>query len=198
MVNVDDRNPDLGQKVPGKNLHVTGQHYEVDVAPQQLKDLLLSPGLIRTLLRWHVEEGDTEGAHVLGRVRVVGNHHGNADRQLTTTTTPQQIQQAVVLFRSQDRHALGNRLITQFPVQPERAQSRVDILAKSGHCNSEARLVEDHSLEKLPTASFICVLVEGDNIAPVASKHAGNSGNDSSGVWTVNRQTSVILGEGKR
>lgn len=64
-----------------------------------------------------MEEGDPERTDILGGVHMVGNDHRNRHRQFPATPTPQKVKEAMVLFRGEDSHPLGNGLVPQVPFQ---------------------------------------------------------------------------------
>ena len=98
--------PTFGEELLGEDLHVARQHHQIDVAAQQIEQALFGfcPNVLR---RGDMKEWHPERPHLIGEVGMVGDHHRHRHVQLTATVAPQQIKQAVVLLRRQDRDAFG-------------------------------------------------------------------------------------------
>ena len=103
-----------------EDLHVAGQHHQIDVAAQQIELTLfgLCPNVFR---RRDMKEWHAEGPNLIGEVGMVGDHHRHRHVELTASVAPQQIQQAVILFRGQDRDAFGLGRLGQPEVHVEPA-----------------------------------------------------------------------------
>ncbi len=97
--------PDVLQEVVGDDLHVAGEDDQVDVALQQAQ--MLGLRLLLVAAHGDVEEGDAELAHVLGEVGVVGDDHRDVHVELSAAVTPEQLEQAVIRLRREDRHPLA-------------------------------------------------------------------------------------------
>jgi hypothetical protein len=129
VVDVDQRAPGLAEEGRADDLHVAGEHDEVDVAAQQLE---LPPlGLVPVVPgRGNVEVRHPEGADRVGQVGVVGEHHHHRHVELAPAAAPQQVQHAVVGLGHHDRHAL----------RPGRLDQRELHVEQRGHLGVEGAL----------------------------------------------------------
>ncbi len=106
IMDVDRRHPHPLQEVAAEDLHIARQHQQLGIAAQELEQSHL--GLLLAALRHrHVVEGDSRGERLGLDVGVVGDHRHDLRVQLTTTPTPQQVQQAMVMAGDEDRDALA-------------------------------------------------------------------------------------------
>ena len=118
VVDVDHRTTHLGEELRREDLHVPGQHHQIDVAAQQLELALL--GLDPNILgRRHVKERHRERADLIGEIGMVGDHHHDRHVELTATIAPQQVEQAVIFLGRHDRDAFGFRSLGQPEVHVE-------------------------------------------------------------------------------
>ena len=167
VVDVDHRHADLVEEVLGDDLHVAGQHDEVDVALDQLQDPRLGGGLVRPL-RGDVEERDAERADVFGGVGVVGDHHRDRHRQLAAAVPPEQLEKAVIRRGGQDRHPLRDGLVREGPLQPERGHGLGQVGLDLGHRCGQIGAVEHDPLEEVAAVGIIGVLIQLHDVARVA------------------------------
>lgn len=195
VVDVDHRHPELLEELRREDLHVTREHHEVDVADEELQDLLLRRRLVGSRDRRHVEERHAEAPHVLGGRRVIGDHHRDADGQVAAAVPPQQVEQAVVLLRGEDRHALGDGLVGQRPLERERVEGRRDVSLDRRTIGREVGPVEDDALEVRAPAVVVAELVERDDVPADARDHRRDGGDDARLVAAVHDQTRVVGGE---
>ena len=193
-MNVDDRDSDAGDEVTGQDLHVPGEHHELGVVAQQSQVLCLGRGLVRARGR-HVEERDPEGAHLAGQIGVVGDDHGNGDRQFAVTLPPQQVEQAVIGLGREHRHPLWRRHVAQGELEAEllaEALSQVQLDPRQGHL--EVPQAEDGALEERAALRVVRVLVERHDIRAVTGEHRPDGRHDSGTVLPLHDQRGVIPG----
>ena len=88
VMDVHHRAADLSQKIGGEDLHVSGQHHQIDIAAQQLELALL--GLCADVLGGrNVDEGHPERPDLVSQVRVIGDHHRDRHLELAAAVSPQ-------------------------------------------------------------------------------------------------------------
>jgi hypothetical protein len=143
--------------------------------------------------RGHVEERHSERAHVLRRRGVIRDHHGDRDGQVAATVAPQQVEQAVILLRREDRHALGHRLVGDRPLQVEvltecARQVRLDVGERRGQVGA----VEHDPLEVRAARRVVGVLVERDDVAVVPRDQGRHRRHDPGLVAAVDDQAGVV------
>ena len=98
--------PTSGEELRRQDLHVPGQHHEIDVAAQQVE--LTTLRLVADLLgRRDVHERHAERPDLVGEIGMVRDHHHHRHVQLTAAVAPQQIEQAVIFLRRHDRDPFG-------------------------------------------------------------------------------------------
>lgn len=104
VVDVDDLARHGGAQAGGQDLHVAGEHDELDpVLPDQLQDLGLLL-LLRVLGHGQVVEFNPVALRQRRELGVVRHDHGHLDRQLARLLAEQQVVQAVPDLRHHDQH----------------------------------------------------------------------------------------------
>lgn len=112
-----------------------------------------------------MKERDPEAADLLGRVRVVGDHHGHVDRQFTAPVPPQQVEQAVIGFGGEDRDAFRHRHIAEPELQAESLRERrAEVFPDAGQDRLQVIQGEDGPLEEGTAVRIVGVLVERDDV----------------------------------
>ena len=126
MVNVDQWTAHFGEELRGEDLHVAGQHHQIDVSAQQveLATLCFHPNILG---RRHMQEWHRKRAHLIGEIGMVGDHHHDRHVELAATIAPQQIEQAVVFLGRHDCDAFRLRSLGQPEIHIE---LRGDLLTK--------------------------------------------------------------------
>ena len=89
-MDVDHRAADSVEKRRSEYLHVARQHYQIDIAAQQLQLTLFGLGA-GVAGGGDMDERHTEGPYALGQIGMVGDHHGNRHLEFAATVAPQQI-----------------------------------------------------------------------------------------------------------
>jgi hypothetical protein len=106
VVDVDDRRAHRPQERRREDLHVAGEHDQVELARQRVEQLRLGLGLGVTGDR-DVPERDVEARRLALQLAVVGDDQRDLRVQLAAPVAPQQLGQAVVVARDEDRHPLA-------------------------------------------------------------------------------------------
>jgi len=179
MVDVDDRHADLLQEGGGQDLHVAGEHDEVNVAVQQLE---LAPLGRRLGVPGHrnVLERDAERDHVRPEVGVVGDDQDRPDRQFAPALPPQQVEEAVVLTGHEERHPGGDGGVAQAELRAERARHLVGEPALDlGQPGGHAGQVELGAQKELTAGRTGRVLVGLHDVGAVAMQERGDTGDDA-------------------
>jgi hypothetical protein len=104
VMDVDDRHPHPLQEIAAEDLHVACQHEQLGIAAQELEHLRLGPSPAARLDR-HVVEGHAGRDRLLLEVVMVGDHRHDLHVELAAAPAPQQLLQAMVMARDQDREA---------------------------------------------------------------------------------------------
>jgi hypothetical protein len=115
MVNVDDRRG-LAEQPPTQDLHVLGQHHQVNSIFLQESELT---GFGCGFALWRngdVVVIDTEGAGHRFQVGVIADDQGDLGGQFSRPLPPDQIQKAVALLAGPQRNATASVGKMQFPV----------------------------------------------------------------------------------
>ena len=105
-MDVDQRHAYALEEVAREDLHVAGEDDQVGSAREELEHARLCLRLA-SLLDRHVLEGKAEGSDVCLEVRVVGDDEGDLGVELVAAPSPEQVEQAVILPRDEDRDALA-------------------------------------------------------------------------------------------
>ena len=93
-------------EVLGEDLHVAGEHDQIDPLALEQRDLALLLRGLRLLVDREDVERDTELRRDAGEVRMVRDHERDLAGQLAEPVADQQIVQAVLELRDEDRDAL--------------------------------------------------------------------------------------------
>lgn len=130
VVDVDDLAGHGGAERRREDLHVAGQHDEVDVVrAHELEDLCF---LLGFRLRRHGEvvEGDVVGRGEGREVRVVGDDQGHGDGELVGRLPEEEVVEAVPDFRDHDHHARFGGVGVEFVGHGERSCDVVEFLSE--------------------------------------------------------------------
>ena len=107
VVDVDGASLELPADRLRQDLHVAGQHHQVDLVGV---DQLEQAGVGLVLVLWaggQLLEGDAVAHHQVAEVGVVGHHHRDVDGQLPRPPAVEEVDQAVVVLRHHDDHPLA-------------------------------------------------------------------------------------------
>jgi hypothetical protein len=142
-------------------------------------------------------ETHAEALDLGAQVRVIGDHHGNIDRQLAALPAPQQFHQRVIVLRDQDRHALPVDGVGHAPVHREGpphlfVECRPQRLSR----DIETRRLEFQAQEEAPAFRIGGMLVQLSDVGTVLEQEGGNGGNDAPTVGTGDQQTGGGIGFG--
>ncbi len=158
-MDVDDRRADAIEEAARQDLHVAREHDQVEAPGEQLELALLGRGALAAV-HGDVLEARAQPAHVVAEVGVVGDHEAHLDRQLAAPPAPEQVEQAVVLARDEDRHALGRLRVDDPPLHAHRrAHLGGERVGERGTAPGEAREVELHAQEEAPALVVGRILV---------------------------------------
>jgi len=107
------------EELPGEDLHVAGEHGEVDLAGQELEHsrfrVCLAVGVHPNVIVGHAEAGD-----VTLEVWMVRDDRDHVCVKLATTPAPEEIQHAVLVARGQQRDPLRVGRVGDSPLHRER------------------------------------------------------------------------------
>jgi hypothetical protein len=188
VVDVDDRPPHRLQERRAEDLHVAGEHDEVEVVAQHVEQLGLGRRLGVAGDR-DVAERDAEARRLALQLGVVGHHERDLRVQLAATLAPQQLGQAVVVAGDQDRHPLAPLGVREAPVAAERLPHRGGELRfqRAGPCLEpvEAEL-EPH--EELTAVRVGGVLVGLQDVRPVIAQERRHLRDDPRPVGARDQQ----------
>src|SRR5690242_8595771 len=107
MVDIDDAVREVRNEVSRENLHITGEHYEIDAVFLEEFDLpalgvsLIRRGHLDLVERNAVEFGQPASAGM------VADDQGNFAGELTGSVAIEQVRIAVEMLRDEDGHASG-------------------------------------------------------------------------------------------
>ena len=112
--------------------------------------------------KWHSERPD-----LIGKVGMVRDHHGHRHVQLTTTVAPEQVQEAVVLFRGQNRDAFGFGRLCQPEIHVELAGNLLgEITLQPVARRGQPGQVEDRPLHECATGLLGGMLIQRNDVRP--------------------------------
>jgi len=117
-VDVDDRCADAREEVGREDLHVPREDAEVDTIRHQLEHPLFGLGL-RLAADRDVVVGHVERLHVAPQIRVVGDDADDRGLELTAPPAPEQVEEAMVVPRGEEHHALALAGRHEPPGHPE-------------------------------------------------------------------------------
>ncbi len=190
VVNVDDAPRPAAHEVRRQDLHVAGQHHQMDTVA--LEQFLLPRFGLR--LAVGSDRHDLEGqAEVLGRgtvVGVIGNHQHHLAGQLAQPLPQQEIIQAVGVLAAEDRHAVAPVVEVQLRVQSQGAGEDFQAQADAFGVEGEAVQRPDEAHEEALCLG-LAVLVEVQDVAAVAEDEVGQGGDDARAIGAANAQDGV-------
>ena len=185
-MDVDDPVRVPGHEVRGQDLHVPGQHHQVDAVLGQEGELL-PLGLHRASRpdRDVVERHAVEVAPPPG-VRVVADHQREVAGQFAALVAVQEVHQAVVVLRHEHGHPRAVR-----PVQPpphgeplgDRGELAVAVVA--GEVEPGQVPLDPHEEQ---AAFGVLVLVGVEDVGVVPEQEVGDGGGDALAVGAVDEQ----------
>ncbi len=192
-MDVDQRAADFGEELRGEDLHVPGQHHQIDVAAQQVELAPLGFGA-DVLGRRHMQERHRERAHLVGEVGMVGDHHHHRHVELAATVAPQQIEQAVVFLGRHDRDPFGFGGLGQPEVHVE---LRGDLLAKITFervaRGRQPGQVKDRALHERAAGLLGGMLVQRHDVGAGAGQEGADRRDQSRAVGAAQQQPADIL-----
>lgn len=139
-----------------------------------------------------MHERHTERADGLGQVGVVGHDHGDVDVELSALRTPQQLHEAVIVLRDEDRDALAAGHVVQRPLHAEALGDGRDVGFECRARRCQTVEVDDRALEEATALGVGRVLIERDDVRAVMSEHAGDGGDDAGLVVAGDEQAGGI------
>src|SRR5580765_1899354 len=118
-MDVDHGYADLLEEFGRENLHVSREDDEIDLAGEELDHarLCLCLGSRRD---WDVVIGDTEAGDIDGAVGMVREDGDNVCIELATAPAPEEVQEAMVVTRGEQRYALPFARVCKTPSHSER------------------------------------------------------------------------------
>ena len=171
--------PTRCQEVADEDLHVAREHDQVEAAGELLEHRRLG---LRLRLRRdrHVHERDAEARDVVLDVAVVGQHEPDVGVELAAAPAPQQVEQAVVLARDEDRDALAIGRVGDRPLHRERlGDLRRERPLQLGAAEVEPVEVERHAHEERPAGRVGRVLVGVEDVRAVLEQEARDGRDDA-------------------
>ena len=184
MVDVDHRHAQPLQEAAREDLHVAREHDEIDPSREQLEQLRLRLGLAAGgnlhVVVGHVEAGDV--ASMVGMVRDDGDDIG---LELAATPAPEEIEQTMVVARSEHRRPLPLVGVREAPVHLERLRG----LSGKGTLELRPPLVQPlepelHAHEEGAALGIGRVLVGAEDVRVGLGQEAGDGGHDPVPVGT--------------
>ena len=194
-MNVDHRAADSVEERRSEDLHVAGHHHQIDIAPEQFELTLFGLGA-GVAGGGDVEERHTEGAHPLGQIGVVGDHHGNRHLQLATAVAPQQIQQAVVFLGRHDRDPLGLGGLGEAVVDGElTGHGAGEVALEPVDRGGQPRQVKDRALQEGSVLRRGGVLVQRNDVRAGLGQKGAHRGDQPRPVVAAKQQPANIGGQ---
>jgi hypothetical protein len=140
-----------------------------------------------------VLERDAEGGHVVGQVRVVGDHQADVEVELAAAPAPHEVEQRVVVARDHHRHALRASRVVEAPRHVERAPDLIGELAlELVQGGRQAAGVEHHSQEERAALGVGRVLVGLGDVGPALEEESRHRGDDAGAVLAPHQQAPGI------
>jgi hypothetical protein len=186
MVHVDNVLRIPRNKVGRKDLHVAREHDQIHVVTLQNPKLLAFGRRLRTshgsVMEWHAVE-----RRQLRRAFVIADDALDRAGQFPDAMPVKQVQQAMLVFRDEDRHPVLRLRIRQTPLHFEARCKLAEIPPQPRLLQIEAGEVPLDAHEK-KTESMILMLIGMQNVGAMARQKARNRGDDALAVRTVNQQ----------
>ena len=175
-----------------ENLHVAGEHYQVDlVLTQECLDLGLLLGLGFPGRR-QVEKGNAMGLHLGSKVGVIGDHQGDHGGQLARLPPPEHVDQAVVLLRDHDGHALGAIGEADSPCHAMLARQRGERAVELVSAQPKTLAFDFHPHEESTILFIAHVLVGTQDVSIVQCDEARDGGDQAPVVGTMDQEAEVV------
>jgi hypothetical protein len=191
VMDVDHGAVEAFQEFPRQDLHVAGQDHEVDVVlveERELAHLLL--GLVLRGDREHpIRDSELLGDALV--VRMVAHDQRNLAAQLPGLVAQQQVVEAVVGPRGEDRHALDPVGVGDAPDHLHPFGQLGDGPLEGPAVGVELREVEVDALEE-DTRGPVGVLIGLEDVGAVAVQQLGEGGHDAAPVRTAHEQGGAV------
>ncbi len=184
-----------GDELLGEHLHVSGEDREVGLVLADEGDLLLADegdlALLRCALVFFRDRNDHErDAIEVGDgliVGVVGNDERDFAVQFADLVAVEQVDQAVIIFRNHDDHALALAGSGKAPFHAELVGDRIELLGEFLKRQIKTIWIELHAHEE-PSRLGVGVLVGVEDVAAVPEDEVGDSSDQSFLVWAANEE----------
>ena len=186
--------PSRSRNVPREDLHVAGEHDEVDLAGEELEHPLLGLAVGRARDR-DVVERHAEAGDVVRVVGVVGDDGDDVGVELAAAPAPEQVEEAVVVARGEERHALALARVGEAPVHRERPADVARRTRARARRGARARLVEPelHAHEERAALGVGRVLVGAEDVGVALGEEARDRGDDPVPVGARDEQAGDVL-----
>ncbi len=183
-MDVDDRHAETIDEVAGEDLHVPGEHDEIDVSAELLHQLALGLGLLPS--RPAGERTAAPAPRHRHGVLVVGDDGGDLHRELAAAPAPEQIQEAVVVAADHQGDPLEGISRPQPPPHAEALGDRrgEDLLELSWIAAAD----EAHAHEEATTRRIGRVLIERDDVRAARVEEPRDRGDDAGLVGARDQQ----------
>lgn len=183
-MDVDHGYADLLEEFGRENLHVSREDYEIDLAGKELEHarLCVSLGSRRD---WDVVIRDTEAENIDGVVGMVREDGDNVCIELATAPAPEEVQEAMVVTRGEQRYALAFARVRETPIHSKRTadplgEGMFERLTTIGQ-SLEPKL---HPHEEGSALGIGRVLVGAENVGVALVQEGGNRGDNPVAVGT--------------
>jgi hypothetical protein len=187
VVDVDHRHAELIEERAREDLHVAREHHDVAAPGQHAQDLPLG---LRLRLRRHrdVHERHPEGLDIGPVPLVVGDDDGDLGVELAAPTPPQQVEQAMLVARGHDRHALRPVGGREAPVERQRPGDALGEAPLEAGDVVEPLERELHAHEEAPTLGVGRVLVGDRDVRALLEQERRHRGHDPVPVGARDQQ----------
>ena len=183
VMDVDDGAADVLEKLAGQDLHVAGEHDEVDVAREHFQHLLLGLRFAPVLDR-DVVVGGAELLDLTSEIGVVRDDGEQVELEVVASPAPEQVEQAVLAPRNENRDAFAFAREDEPRVHREPLDDRGQLRTHPFSIAIESGEMELHSQEERSAFGIGRVLVGADDVRAEYGQLTGECGDDPLPVST--------------
>src|ERR1019366_4872574 len=189
VVNVDDARGILLDERRRQNLHVAGQHHQVDAGSRQQSQLRLFGGATVRGIDGDVVELDAMETRQRLAIRMIGDDQGNRAVELSGLKAVEEIGQTVQVAGYENGHPRGLRHQAEAPAHLESGGQGLEFFAKPKQV--ERRQFPLHTHEKELGFGVLMLIGVGD-VGAELIEQVGDAGHQALAVGTIDEENGGI------